>query len=52
MGIELITIIGILILAVIYQGIQIRILRKQTIEAFSKVCLKIFKINYRRENNN
>ena len=32
----------ILICVVIYQVLQIKKLRKQTIEAFSKICLKIF----------
>lgn len=35
-------IIGILVWAVIYQGVQIKRLSKQTIEAFTKICLKIF----------
>lgn len=32
-----------LILALIYQSIQIKRLRKQTIEAFKKLCERIFK---------
>lgn len=36
-------IVGILTWAVIYQGLQIRKLRKQTIEAFLKVCERAFK---------
>ncbi len=39
----LILIVGILIAVAIYQGIQIKKLRKQTVEAFSRICLKMFK---------
>lgn len=35
---------GILTWAVIYQSIEIKRLRKQTIEAFSRICLKIFNV--------
>lgn len=39
----LILIVGVLIAVAIYQGIQIRKLRRQTIEAFLKVCERAFK---------
>lgn len=48
----LLVINGILVWAVIYQGLQIKKLRKQTIEAFSRVCLKIFAVNDKNKNNN
>ena len=39
----LILIVGILVAVAIYQGIQIKKLRCQTIQAFLKVCEKAFK---------
>lgn len=39
----LILIVGVLIAVAIYQGIQIRKLRRQTIQAFLKVCERAFK---------
>ncbi len=36
-------IVGILVAVAIYQGIQIKKLRRQTIQAFLKVCEKAFK---------
>ncbi len=36
-------IVSILTVVVIYQGIQIRKLRRQTIQAFLKVCERAFK---------
>lgn len=39
----LILIVGVLIAVAIYQGIQIKKLRCQTIQAFLKVCEKAFK---------
>ena len=39
----LILIVGILVAVAIYQGIQIKKLRRQTIQAFLKVCEKAFK---------
>lgn len=43
-------IIGILAWAVIYQGIEIKRLRKQTIEAFTRICLKIFNGGEKHDN--
>ena len=34
---------AVLIWCVIYQSLKIKKLRKQTIEAFRRICLKIFK---------
>ena len=43
MQISICVILGGLIYGVIYQGIQIRKLRRQTIQAFLKVCERAFK---------
>ena len=43
MQIFICVILGGLIYKVIYQGIQIRKLRRQTIQAFLKVCERAFK---------
>ena len=42
MKITLFLIAGILVTVIIYQSIQIKRLRKQTIDAFKKLCEKIF----------
>lgn len=39
----LILIVGILVAVAIYQGIQIKKLRRQTIQAFLKVCERAFR---------
>ena len=39
----LILIVGVLIAVAIYQGIQIRKLRRQTIQALLKICERAFK---------
>ena len=39
----LILIVGVLVAVAIYQGIQIKKLRRQTIQAFLKVCERAFK---------
>lgn len=49
MEILLFLIVSVLTVVVTYQGMQIKKLRKQTIQAFSKVCERAFK---KDRNNN